>query len=121
MVLPRSNRKPTFLWQAILITLPVAVLAAVGLVSLRQDKLLAEKEAREPAQATARPLGREGGLRLRAEIDQFDEASSKLQETIALAAGMREPGPGAEPSAENLQDRDAVAPWQQLHPEIRLS
>jgi len=49
MVKQSSNRKPTFLWQAVLILLPIAVLAAVGLFSLRQDKLLAEQEAPEPA------------------------------------------------------------------------
>jgi hypothetical protein len=41
MLKPGSNRKPTFFWQAVLIVLPVAVLAEVGLFSLRQDKALA--------------------------------------------------------------------------------
>ena len=52
----RSNRKPTFLWQAVLIVLPVIVLATVGFVSLRQDKLLARKEAEERAQHIADDL-----------------------------------------------------------------
>src|SRR5437588_11767099 len=49
----RSNRKPTFVWQALLIVLPVAVLAAVGIFSLRQDKILAQHEANERAQTIA--------------------------------------------------------------------
>src|SRR6266850_3555054 len=52
----RSNRKPTFLWQAVLIILPVIVLATVGFVSLRQDRLLAQKEAEERAQRIADDL-----------------------------------------------------------------
>lgn len=43
------SRPPRFLGQALLIVLPVAVLTVVGLLSLRQDRLLAEQEARERA------------------------------------------------------------------------
>src|SRR5207249_1370239 len=56
MTRPHPNRKPRFLWQAVLIVLPVFILAAVGLSSLRQDKLLAEQEARERAQQIADEL-----------------------------------------------------------------
>ena len=50
---PRTSRKPTFFWQGMLILLPVAVLAAIGWASLRQDKILAEHDARERAQTIA--------------------------------------------------------------------
>src|SRR5439155_20413393 len=50
------QRKPTFVWQALLILLPVTALAAFGLVSLRQDKRLAQQEAAERAQAIAEQL-----------------------------------------------------------------
>jgi signal transduction histidine kinase len=50
---PRTSRKPTFFWQGMLILLPVAVLAALGWASLRQDKILAEHDARERAQTIA--------------------------------------------------------------------
>jgi len=49
----RSIRKSSFLWQAALIVLPVLVLATVGVFSLRQDRILAEIEARERAQTIA--------------------------------------------------------------------
>jgi signal transduction histidine kinase/tetratricopeptide (TPR) repeat protein len=52
----RDQRKPTFLWQAVLILLPVIVLAAVGWASLRQDRILAQHEATERAQAIANDL-----------------------------------------------------------------
>ncbi|MCW5552729.1 MAG: HAMP domain-containing histidine kinase [Verrucomicrobiae bacterium] len=56
MAAPTPPRKPTFLWQGLLIVLPVAVLAAVGFLSLRQDRRLAEREAAERAQAVADDL-----------------------------------------------------------------
>ncbi len=51
-----QNRRPTFFWQGLLIMLPVAVLAGVGLLSIRQDRLLAEHEAAERAQSIADDL-----------------------------------------------------------------
>jgi signal transduction histidine kinase len=53
---PRSKRKPAFFWQALLIILPVAVLAVLGFFSLRQDRLLASYAAAERAQAVADEL-----------------------------------------------------------------
>jgi len=50
------KQKPRFVWQALLILLPVMVLAAFGFVSLRQDKRLAQQEAVERAQAIAEQL-----------------------------------------------------------------
>src|SRR6266571_6085162 len=50
------GRRPTFLWQGLLILLPVLVLAAVGFFSLRQDKTLAQREAAEKAQSIADEL-----------------------------------------------------------------
>jgi len=50
---PSTQRIPTFFWQGMLILLPVAVLAAIGWASLRQDKILAEHDARERAQTIA--------------------------------------------------------------------
>src|SRR5262245_3813101 len=121
MAKPRSNRKPTFFWQAVLIVLPVAVLAAVGLFSLRQDKALAEQEAREQAQTLAWPLARECGARLRDEIDQFAEVCAREQELIALTAGTLQRGPGEGASDKGLKDQAAIVRWQQLHPGILLS
>ena len=117
----KARRKPAFLWQASLIILPVAVLAAVGLFSLRQDKVLAQNEAREQAQAMAWPLAHECAVRLQTEIDQFAEASSQQQEAMALTAGILKPGSGKEAAEESLPDRAPVALWQQRHPEIQLS
>ena len=52
----RDQATKAFAWQAMLILLPVALLAAFGVYSLRQDKLLAQHEAAERAQALADDL-----------------------------------------------------------------
>ena len=52
----RQRRKPSFLWQALLILLPVVVLAGVGFLSLRQDKIIAQHEAIERARSIADSL-----------------------------------------------------------------
>jgi His Kinase A (phospho-acceptor) domain len=56
MARPIHQRKPTFFWQAALVLLPVIVLAVMGWFSLRQDKILAEHDAKERAQAVADDL-----------------------------------------------------------------
>jgi signal transduction histidine kinase len=48
-----ARRRRGFLWQGLLILLPVLALAGVGLLSLRQDKSLATAQARERAQEVA--------------------------------------------------------------------
>ncbi len=52
----RIQRKPTFLWQAVLILLPVVVLAVIGGFSVGQDRILAQHDAVERAQAIAEAL-----------------------------------------------------------------
>src|SRR5689334_7936932 len=46
-------RKQSFVWQPLLILFPVVVLAILGFLSLRQDKIIAQHEAVERAQAIA--------------------------------------------------------------------
>ncbi|MGA2173498.1 MAG: HAMP domain-containing sensor histidine kinase [Verrucomicrobiota bacterium] len=52
------SQKPGFFWQGVLILLPVAALAVVSLVSLRQDERAAEEEARHRAAENAQSLAR---------------------------------------------------------------
>src|SRR6185437_12083066 len=52
----RVQRKSAFVWQVVLILLPVVILAVIGWTSLRQDKILAEHDARQRAQAIADQL-----------------------------------------------------------------
>jgi signal transduction histidine kinase len=59
-----STRAPSsgprgFFWQGLFILLPVGLLAVVGFYSLRQDRLLAETEARQTAQRHAELIARQ--------------------------------------------------------------
>mgnify|MGYP001566150629 FL=1 len=58
MIARHQRRRPTFFWQGLFIVLPVFVLALVGLLSLRQDRLLVEQEAKARAQEIADDLAR---------------------------------------------------------------
>ena len=54
----RAHKEPGFFWQGTFIVLPVILLVGMGLLSLRQDKMLATQEARERAQTLAGDLSR---------------------------------------------------------------
>jgi signal transduction histidine kinase len=87
MARSRSNQKPTFLWQAVLILLPVIVLAALGLFSLRQDKRLVEQEARERAQQIADDLGE----RIEKDVTEYEvpqPADAFGMETVDAGSGL---------------------------------
>lgn len=90
MAAPAPPRKPTFLWQGLLIILPVVVLAAVGFLSLRQDRRLAESEAAERAQNIADDLVE----RIWTEL-AVTNLSGRLQFTIDAAGGLIFPPPHA--------------------------
>ena len=53
-----QRHSPSFLWQGTLLILPVVVLGVLGGLFLRQDRRLADKEARERAQSSAEELAR---------------------------------------------------------------
>lgn len=54
---PSSDfHKPGFFWQGLLILFPVVVLAGLGVLSLRQDKLVAHQQAVQRAQTIAEAL-----------------------------------------------------------------
>src|SRR5688572_3886969 len=48
---------PRFVWQGVLIILPALLLAAMGLIALRQDRALARMEAEEQASRFLSDLG----------------------------------------------------------------
>lgn len=59
-----SNRKPTFLWQGLLIMFPVLLLSLLGLIFLKQDRSLAELDAAERAKGLAEQLAPKLGAAL---------------------------------------------------------
>jgi signal transduction histidine kinase len=54
--MPKQPRDPSFYWRGVLIVVPVLVLTVLGLISLRQDRVLAEAQARERAHELAEEL-----------------------------------------------------------------
>lgn len=88
MAAPAPPRKATFLWQGLLIVLPVAVLAAVGFLSLRQDRRLAEREAAERAQRIADDLVDRIWTKL-----AVTNLSGRLHFTVDAAGGLIFPPP----------------------------
>ena len=52
----QQRRRPSFHWQGLLIVLPAFLLAGAGLLSLRQDRVLAQLEAAEQAKTISRTL-----------------------------------------------------------------
>lgn len=69
---PASQTRPTFLWQGLLILLPVALLSALGLLSLRQDRRLAEQDARQRAREMVRQLASAVAERVGSQMLQFE-------------------------------------------------
>jgi signal transduction histidine kinase len=53
MAAPCTQRKPTFLWQGVLILVPVIVLVVAGLWTLREDRAAMERDARLRAEPVA--------------------------------------------------------------------
>jgi TolA-binding protein len=78
------TRKPTFLWQAVLILLPVLLLAVVGFFSLRQDRLLVQHEAAERAQTLAGNLVALVWGELTAKGQGFESRAFKVDSTGQL-------------------------------------
>jgi len=55
----RPMRRPSFVWQAGLILLPVFIIAALALRAIIQDRTAVEREARGRAEEVARQCGKE--------------------------------------------------------------
>ncbi len=73
-----TTKKPAFLGQAMLIVLPVLVLLLVGLTSLRQDKILAHREAAQSAGRLAEVVRAESAATI-------DSTRAKAQDAVLPA------------------------------------
>jgi signal transduction histidine kinase len=105
------------LWQAALILLPVLGLAGFGLYSLRQDRLLAEQEARESGQILAQRLAQAIGTETAQQLLDYREANFALHANRSADLGLSSWAGGA-PTESNAWQRIKV--WQQANPEIDL-
>jgi signal transduction histidine kinase len=101
--------KPSFLWQAALILLPVVVLAVIGWASLRQDKILAEHDAQQRAQALAEQLA--PTLWTQLVVSPDEELTNKVEFEV------NESGALIFPPSYDLTPSPAPLPFEQLSPE----
>ena len=112
------KRKPVFFWQGVCILLPVAVLAVLGLFSLRQDRRLAEQEAREIGAAAARGLAREMGDEMARALAGYCSANFDLHNLQAANLGLVKWAGGSNSEAAAL---DRIKAWQTANPGFDLT
>ena len=72
----QKHRSPTFLWQGVLILLPVVVLACMGFSFLERDKQLVLQEARENAKSLANQISTYIAPRLETQLRAQDNYAS---------------------------------------------
>jgi signal transduction histidine kinase len=90
-------RQPRFFWRGVLILLPVALLAGVGIYSLRQDRVLAEIEAKERCQSLAENVAR-------AVVAELQLPSPRPFSEITLDAGGHLAAIGGSPSRAKMME-----------------
>jgi signal transduction histidine kinase len=100
----------SFVWQPILILLPLGVLTGAGLYSLRQDRLLAEQDAREQGAAAAVRMAQTFGHELTRQLNDYREANTALLNSRMTGSGKSEAA-----TLQRLKD------WQQANPGVDLS
>ena len=111
----------SFFWQAILILLPVGVLTAVGLYSLRQDRLLAEQEAKELGAAIAQRIAQAvGGRELTQQLGDYRNANFSLHFNRTGDPGLLrgEWSGGSKTKADAVVEQ--IKAWQQANPGVDL-
>ena len=91
----RPPTKPTFLWQGVLLLLPVIVFACLGIVFLRRERASVAREAREDARALASQIADFAGPRLSHEIEmRYYHAIQRPNTNVPPAGGIWAPPPG---------------------------
>src|SRR5580692_7995556 len=116
--LPRKSRQSTFFWQGILILLPVGVLTVLGLYSLRQDRLLAEQDAKERGAAIAlRMVQAVGGTEMTRQLTDYRNAKFALHAKLTQDLGL-----ALRPRVSNPEDAawQSIRAWVQSNPGIDL-
>ncbi len=112
------KRPPSvFIWQAVLILLPVAGLAWFGLYSLRQDKLLAAQEAKEFGVVIAERVAQAIGTNVEQQLRDYREANFALNANRTIDLGLS----GGWSGGTESNEWQRIKEWQQANPEVDLS
>ena len=109
---------PTFLWQAVLILLPVLALTGLGFYYLEQDRTMAEQEARERAKVTAERLAETFNNTGSQILRDYKNANFELNAEWSSDLGLSGWGGGAKTAAEVWQ---RIKAWQAANPDIQLA
>ena len=110
----QPSRKPTFIWQAGLILLPVVVLTAVGLFSLEQDRRLTEQDAQTAGATIARRLAGAMNSAMVRQLGEYHTAIIDLHATWNIALGL-----STSPGGATMPDVKArIDTWQKANPDI---
>ena len=102
----RFARRASFVWQAALIILPVVILTMLGLLSLRQDRLLAEQAARERAGR----LAQEVADRVFVTLFESDPTPPTNRTTVSPGIDLDRPGFEITPQLELVWPRPVDSP-----------
>jgi signal transduction histidine kinase len=125
MTTQRPTPKPTFLWQAGLILLPVVIIAAVALTAIIENRTAVEREARRRAEEVARQYGKELERPWGSFLMQQARYSQRWSDYLANMVGG---WPGTERRAQmeaeaaqfpGLDPRAQLAEWQAQFPGLR--
>jgi signal transduction histidine kinase len=114
----KSKRKPAFFWQGACILLPIAVLAVLGLFSLRQDRLLAEQDAKEIGASAARSLAREIGDETARLLAGYYSANFDWHDLHAAELGLLQWAGGSNSEAAT---EGRIQAWQAANPGMDLA
>src|SRR5882724_4513263 len=116
MAKSNPNQKPKFLWQGVLILLPVAVLAIVSLISLRQDERAAEQDARSRAAENVQSLARAMRPSVDDELHRFLTLQNVWMSGLRLAAH-----PAVSGTFPDAGLKTDIEKWERDYPGFRLA
>ena len=125
MTSQRPTRKPSFLWQAGLILLPVVIIAAVALTAIIENRTAVEREARRRAEEVARQYGKELERPWGFFLMRHDQYSQRWSDYLAKVVGGWPGGrqrAALEAEAVRSPERDPraqLAEWQAQYPGLR--
>jgi signal transduction histidine kinase len=133
---PGTTRTPAFLWQAVLILLPVLVIAVVAVTTIIENRTVVEREARRRAEEVARQYGKELESPWGTFLVEHDRSSQawtdyltkvlarwpgNSQRAQAGADGTRSPAlePQARSASAPILPIPPMAEWQAQNPALR--